>query len=170
MTISPLIKPGVIAVPFGQGHTSYGRYAKGIGVNPFAFLPEGTRNVAVTARKLDKQYKLVTPLGSSDMLGRTIIEAMTITDLAKGVEPDFGEEKIERPYEMYEPIKYAGHKWGMTIDVNSCTGCSACIAACYAENNRPGGRQGQRRSRPHHVVDPGRALYPAGRQAERRRR
>jgi anaerobic selenocysteine-containing dehydrogenase/Fe-S-cluster-containing dehydrogenase component len=134
-TISPLVKPGVIAVPFGQGHTSYGRYAKGIGVNPFSFLPEGTHNVSVTARKTDKKYKLVTPLGNSDMLGRTIIEAMTVSDLANGVEPDFGEEKIDRPYEMYEPFVYAGHKWGLTIDVNSCTGCSACIAACYAENN-----------------------------------
>jgi anaerobic selenocysteine-containing dehydrogenase/Fe-S-cluster-containing dehydrogenase component len=135
VTISPLVKPGVIAVPFGQGHTSYGRYADGIGVNPFYFLPEGTRSVAVTAHKLDKQYKLVTPLGNSDMLGRTIIEAMSVSDLANGVEPDFGEEKVDRPYEMYAPIEYAGHKWGMTIDVNSCTGCSACIAACYAENN-----------------------------------
>jgi anaerobic selenocysteine-containing dehydrogenase/Fe-S-cluster-containing dehydrogenase component len=135
VTISPLVKPGVIAVPFGQGHTSYGRYAKGIGVNLFSYLPEGTRSVSVTARHIDKQYKLVTPLGNSDMLGRTIIEAMSVTDLANGVEPDYGEEKIDRPYEMYAPIEYAGHKWGMTIDVNSCTGCSACIAACYAENN-----------------------------------
>jgi anaerobic selenocysteine-containing dehydrogenase/Fe-S-cluster-containing dehydrogenase component len=134
-TISSLVKPGVIAVPFGQGHTSYGRYARGIGVNPFSFLPEGTRSVSVTARKIDKQYKLVTPLGSSDMLGRTIIEAMSVSDLAQGIEPDFGVEKIDHPYEMYDPIQYAGHKWGMTIDVNSCTGCSACIAACYAENN-----------------------------------
>jgi len=135
VTISPLVKPGVIAVPYGQGHTSYGRYARGIGVNPFAFLPEGTRNLAVNARKIDKTHKLVTPLGKSDMMGRTIIEAMSLNDLAKGVEPDFGEEKIDQPYEMYPPFVYAGHKWGMTIDVNSCTGCSACIAACYAENN-----------------------------------
>ncbi|MGD0289988.1 MAG: molybdopterin-dependent oxidoreductase [Candidatus Binataceae bacterium] len=135
VTISRLVKPGVIAVPFGQGHSSYGRSAKGIGVNPFSFLPEGTRSVSVTARKLDKTYKLVTPLGNSDMLGRTIIEAMSVSDLAKGVEPDYGEEKVERPYEMYAPFEYPGHKWGMTIDVNSCTGCSACIAACYAENN-----------------------------------
>jgi anaerobic selenocysteine-containing dehydrogenase/Fe-S-cluster-containing dehydrogenase component len=134
-TISPLVKPGVIAVPFGQGHESYGRYAKGIGVNPFSFLPEGTRSVSVTARKTDKTYKLVTPLGNSDMMSRTIIEAMSVSDLANGVEPDYGVEKVDQPYEMYEPFKYPGHKWGMTIDVNSCTGCSACIAACYAENN-----------------------------------
>jgi len=34
----PAIRPDVIAIPFGQGHTAYGRYAKGRGVNPFDLL------------------------------------------------------------------------------------------------------------------------------------
>lgn len=135
VTVSRLVRPGVIAVPFGQGHSAYGRYAKGIGVNPFAFLPEGVRSIAVSARKTDKTHKLVTPLGKSEMMGRAIVESMSVEDLARGIEPQYGEEPIDQPHEMYPPIAYPGHKWGMTIDVNSCNGCSACVIACYAENN-----------------------------------
>jgi anaerobic selenocysteine-containing dehydrogenase/Fe-S-cluster-containing dehydrogenase component len=135
--ITPLVKPGVLALPIGQGHSSYGRYAKDRGVNLWAFLPAASRSVPVQVRLTEKRYMLTTPLGNSDMMRRSIIEAMSLEELAAGKQPEAQEEMPSGPYEMYDPIRYPGYKWGMTIDVNACTGCSACLAACYAENNLP---------------------------------
>ena len=46
-------------------------------------------------------------------------------------------EKVPKTLTMIPDWKYEGHKWGMSIDLTSCTGCGVCTVACVAENNIP---------------------------------
>jgi molybdopterin-containing oxidoreductase family iron-sulfur binding subunit len=68
-------------------------------------------------------------------LARPIIFEATYDEYLR--DPAAGNER-QREYEtMWSHHKFPVHKWGMSIDMNACIGCSACMVACTAENNVP---------------------------------
>jgi molybdopterin-containing oxidoreductase family iron-sulfur binding subunit len=72
------------------------------------------------------------------MEGRQLVRAGTVGEYRKN--PNFLREASghEEPSpSLYPGFKYDGYAWGMSIDVNACIGCNACVVACEAENNGP---------------------------------
>lgn len=86
--VYPAIRPDVIAIPIGQGHTEYGRYARNRGVNPIRILapqtePEtGALAWSATRVKLTRtgrHVELVKTGGESRELGRDIVQIASAT-------------------------------------------------------------------------------------------
>jgi len=75
---------------------------------------------------------------SDQAFHRRIIRVATLEEYRK--DPHFaagGEGHGSEELSLYPPHKYDGYSWGMTLDLNNCMGCNACVVACKSENNTP---------------------------------
>jgi MoCo/4Fe-4S cofactor protein with predicted Tat translocation signal len=88
--------------------------------------------------KTGERYLLATTQEHHAMENRNTVRVATLEDYTEHPEMIHAMGHTPpRTLSLYPEHEYNGYKWGMTIDLTSCMGCSACIMACTAENNIP---------------------------------
>lgn len=86
--------------------------------------------------KTEATYALASTQSHRYLEGRNHIRVATLADFIKN--PGFVHEHEEHAEQsLIAEWDYESYKWGMAIDLNSCTGCNACTISCQAENNIP---------------------------------
>jgi molybdopterin-containing oxidoreductase family iron-sulfur binding subunit len=166
-----VVQPGqqdrVVAVALGYGRKASERFGglgprwidhrptvndKGrVGENAAALLSwkDGTvryERPGVRITKPVRRIELAATQTHHTLAGRPIVQEITREELGKPSEPPEAREELWPPD---HPTK--GHRWAMAVDLNACTGCSACVVACQVENNTPVvGRDEVRRRREMH--------------------
>jgi MoCo/4Fe-4S cofactor protein with predicted Tat translocation signal len=137
--IQPGLHDGVVAVAIGYGRTAAGSVANGIGQNTAPWI-QAINNQAVYSgegadvKKTGGNIQLAITAGHNSMEGRQIVVEATLKDYEKNKGANIHRHHL---WSIWSGHQYNGNKWGMAVDLNTCTGCSACVVACQSENNVP---------------------------------
>jgi MoCo/4Fe-4S cofactor protein with predicted Tat translocation signal len=124
-----------ITVHLGYGRTRAGRVGNGIGFSAYPLRTiAGPRPGSMLLRPLGARHQLATTQLHHLMENRDLVREGTVQ--TPPPMPDAA-GAARQTLSLYPEYSYEGNKWGMAIDLTACTGCSACIVACQAENNIP---------------------------------
>ncbi len=129
-----------VAITLGWGRTSAGRIGNGRGFDAYPIRTTaglGFASAQVSKTSADPYFFAQTQEHSSTE-GRPIAHEATLADYK--LRPNFAEldSPPARALPLWNQQDYSqGHQWGMSVDLNACTGCGACVIACMSENNVP---------------------------------
>ena len=147
--ILPGMADGVVALTVGYGRSHAGRIGSGVGFNAFTVRSSKAPGFdgGVTLTKVGRTYSLSATQGHGSMEGRPIVRESTVSELRSEAASKEKEAKVSRfgvfpeethHFSLWKEHTYdQGQQWGMTIDLNACIGCNACMTACQSENNIP---------------------------------
>jgi MoCo/4Fe-4S cofactor protein with predicted Tat translocation signal len=163
VNVQPGIAKGVGSIAVGYGRTSVGKVGNFVGQNTFKLAKfSGDKGLElngmfVSIAKTGKKYDLAMTQGHHRTEGRPILNEVTIGEYKKNpnasaeTEPAIKMAKVPTMWDAPFDYSKEPYRWMMGVDLNSCTGCGACVIACQAENNVPVvGRDRVRQSREMH--------------------
>jgi len=135
-----------LGLALGYGRKGTGRVGRGVGFDVYPLRASSAENFAVgaTLHQTAMSYTIACTQDHWSMEGRPIIREANLEQFR--AHPHFAKSMdMEKP-PVVEPLypnpldelkKKGLHQWGMSIDLNLCVGCSACMMACQSENNVP---------------------------------
>jgi molybdopterin-containing oxidoreductase family iron-sulfur binding subunit len=134
--IQPGHADGCISVTLGYGRTRAGHVGNGVGFNA-GLLRAGSDwwQPLNSAKLTGARHDLAATQLHFTMEGHDLIRVRNLDGSPASDRPR--EEAPDADKTLYPPVEYKNYAWAMSIDLNTCVGCNACIVACQSENNIP---------------------------------